>query len=186
MVTVTIANVSRWPPPRQPQGGRFAAVAFLAVLADEAGRRMLPVWLPVGLAAHSLCDLTGRTDDIVTAGAPEELGAQLLQAAGAEVTGVDIEVDDNAEALTPQTARAQIQVSGPAGRRQVTAGLDLGLAMAAAAGAPVRVPGPGMDALAEPVPGDNLLAAFDGRVPPAGLTGPGLAAPRDAEPDPGA
>ena len=92
----------------------------------------------------------------------------MLRAAGATVTGVDIDVTtaDIAD-LTPQVTVARIGLDGPAGTRQVTAGLGLGLAMAAATGAPVRVPDAVMDRLAMPVAGDDLLTPFLDRVPPA-------------------
>ena len=76
----------------------------------------------------------------VTAGVPEELGARLLRAAGASVTGVDIEmIKADAGELTAETAAARIEVGGRAGSRQVTARLGFGLALAAVTGAPVRL-----------------------------------------------
>ena len=67
--------------------------------------------------------------------------------------------------------------SGLAGTRQVTADLGLGLALAAAAGAPVRLADAVMDRLAVPVPGDDLLTPFLDRVPPAARARPGHGLP---------
>src|SRR6202042_3246036 len=50
----------------------------------------------------------------------------------------------------------------------IAARLGLGLAVAAAAGAPVRVADAVMDRLAVPVPGGDLLGPVPRRVPPAG------------------
>ena len=95
------------------------------MLADEAGRQALPVGLTGGPGWHSLWDLADQQADIVTADAPEEFAARLLHSAGAEVTGVDI-VAAGAAALTQETGRARIEVSGLAGRRHVVTGLGLG------------------------------------------------------------
>ena len=103
----------------------------------------------------------------VTAGVPEELGARLLRAAGATVTGVDIEMAKaDAGELTAETAAARIEVGGRAGSRHLTARLGLGLAVAAATGAPVRVDGAVLDRLAVPVPGDNPIGPILDRLPP--------------------
>jgi hypothetical protein len=124
-----------------------------------------------------LLELASRpAGEIVTADAPQELTARLLDAAGASVTGVDIEVTEaDPGVLTPQASTARIGLSGLAGTRHVTAGLGLGLAMAAAAGAPVRLPDAVLDRLAVPVPGDDLLTPFLDGVRPAGqpITLPG-------------
>ena len=50
------------------------------------------------------------------AGAPEEVSIRLLRAAGASVTGVDIDVTAaDTDELTPQASVAQIGLGGPAG-----------------------------------------------------------------------
>ncbi len=170
-------------------------MGYLVVLADDAGHRAVPVWLLHGDQAGggSLPQLIDEPDGVtVTAGVPEELGARLLRAAGATVTGVDIEMT-NADScvLTAECAAARIEVGGRAGSRQITARLGLGLAVAAAAGAPVRVPGAVLDRLAVPVPSDDTIGPILDRIPPdprltarrtplaAGGAGPGsLARPR--------
>jgi len=58
------------------------------------------------------------------------------------VTGVDL------DELGPEVAAARITLASPAGTRHVTARLAEGLAVAIAAGAPVRVSDPIMDRLA--------------------------------------
>jgi len=72
---------------------------------------------------------------------------------------------------------ARIGLAGPAGTRQVTADLGLGLALAVAAGAPVQLADAVLDRLAVPVPGDDLLTPFLGRVPPAARAQPGRGLP---------
>ena len=58
----------------------------------------------------------------------------------------------------------------PRSRRQF---LSRSMAMAAAAGAPVRLPDVLMDRVAVPVPGDDLLTPFLDRVPPVARARPG-------------
>ena len=138
----------------------------------------MPIWLgepPAG----DLAEATARPPEEVTpGGAPEELAARLLRAAGASVTGVDIDVTEpDATELRPETAVTRIGLDGAGGTRQVTAGLGLGLAMAAAAGAPVRLADAVLDRVAAPVSGDDLLTPFLDRVPAAAqvASGRGLA-----------
>jgi hypothetical protein len=167
-VTVRIAHARPWP--GEVGDRRFRIEGYLVVLADDAGHRAVPVWLLHGdlAGAGSLSRLAEEPDGVtVTAGVPEELGARLLRAAEAAVTGVDIELtDDAAGQLTTGTAAARIEVSGRAGSRHVTAGLGLGLAAAAAARAPVRIPGAVLDRLAVPVPGDDVTGPFLKILPP--------------------
>ena len=140
------------------------------MLADDAGHRAVPVWLLHGDQAGggSLPQLIDERDGVtVTAGVPEELGARLLHAAGATVTGVDIEMTKaDAGELTAETAAARIEVGGRAGSRQVTARLGLGLAVAAATGVPVRLDRAVLDRLAVPVPGDDPIGPILDRLPP--------------------
>ena len=82
-----------------------------------------------------------------------------------------------ADELSPEVTVARIGLAGPAGTRQVTADLGLGLALAAAAGAPVRLADAVLDRLAVPVPGDDLLTPFLDRVPPAARARPGRGLP---------
>ena len=63
----------------------------------------------------------------------------MLGAAGARVTGVDIDVTEaDTTELSPGVTVARIGLASPTGTRQVTADLGLGLALAVAADAPVR------------------------------------------------
>ncbi len=176
MTTVRIAHAE--PRPGRLANGGFITHGHLVVLADEAGHRAVPIWLrgePGESDLARLIELSGRpAGQIVTASAPEEVTARLLRAAGASVTGVDIDVTAaDIDELSPQVTVARIGLGGPAGTRQVTAGLGLGLAMAAAAGAPVRLADAVMDRVAVPVAGDDLLSPLLDRVPPVGQARPG-------------
>jgi hypothetical protein len=181
MTSVRIAHVEPRPG-RLPDGG-FHTRGFLVVLADDAGRRAVPIWLaePAAGDLAQLAELAARpAEEITSSGAPQELATRLLRAAGASVTGVDIDViEPDAVELRPQTTVTRIGLDGAEGARQVTAGLGLGLAMAAAAGAPVRLADSVLDRVAVPVPGDDLLTPFLDRVPPAArvTSGPDLAGP---------
>ncbi len=174
MTTVRIAHAE--PRPGKLSTGGFDTRGFLVVLADDAGHRAVPIWMKGEPGEGDLSQLLGSSHEIVTAGAPQELTARLLQAVSASVTGVDIDVTAaDATELTPQGAVARIGLTGSAGTRQVTAALGLGLAMAAAADAPVRLPDAVLDRLAVPVSGDDLLTPFLDRVPPAARERPGRA-----------
>lgn len=180
MTTVRIAHAE--PRPGKLQTGEFQTLGWLVVLADDTGHRAVPLWLrgePGGADLAELVELAARpAEENLAAGPPEELTARLLGAAGARVTGVDINVTGaDTDELTPQAAVASIGLSGPEGTRQVTAALGLGLAMAAAAGTQVRVADEVMDRVAVPVPGEDLLGPLLDHVPPAArvLPGRGLA-----------
>jgi hypothetical protein len=177
MTTVRIAHAE--PQPGQLENGEFHTQGHLVVLADDAGHRAVPVWLRGEPGVADLAQLVDRPEEEAgPADAPEDLAARLLHAAGASVTGVDIDViGADTDELSPQAAVARIELSGPAGSRQVAAGLGLGLAMAAATGAPVRLADEAMDRVAVPVPGDDLLGPLLDRVPPyaRALPGGGLA-----------
>ena len=178
MTTVRIAHAE--PRPGQLGNGGFITHGHLVVLADDAGRRAVSIWLrgePGESDLAHLIELAGRpASEIVTAGVPEEVTVRLLRAASASVTGVDIDVTEaDTDELTPQASVARIGLGGPAGTRHVTAGLGLGLAMAAAAGVPVRLADTVMDRLAVPVPDEDLLGPFLDRVPPVGQALPGHA-----------
>lgn len=112
-----------------------------------------------GYSIRVLLDRPAGSD--VMAPVPEELASRLLRAAGTTVTAVDI--DD----LGPEVTAARIELGTPAGTREVMGRLADGLALAAAAGAPVRVADPVMDRLAVPVHGDDLLGPFLERAPAA-------------------
>lgn len=179
MIAVRIAHAE--PRPGWQRDGELAISQVLVVLADDARRRALPVWLtaPDGDSLWQLLDQpTGPAGSAGMGGLAEETADRLLRAAGVTVTGVDIgELDSGvtmplpappppstAPAGAPPTV-ARISLAGPSGTAHMTARLGYGLALATAAGAPVRVAGPVMDRLAEPVPGDDLLGPFLDRKP---------------------
>ena len=97
----------------------------------------------------------------------------LLGAAGAAVTGVDI------DELGPACSRRRSGSAGPAGPRQVTAPPGGALALAAALEVPVRVADTLMDRLAVPVTGGDLAGPFTSR---RALAGSVLAALQATEP----
>ena len=138
---------------------------YLIVLADDAGHRALPAWVPRNPGDISVQDLLCRpADDIwTTARVPEELAVRLADAAGGRVTGVEIyPVTAHPGEVNAETCAARIEL----GARHVTASLEQGLTLAVVADAPVRVDGAVMNRLAVPVPGDDPAAPF--RSPPAG------------------
>ncbi len=105
-------------------------------------------------------EMAGILEDAVPEEPPAEaLTAELLHAAGATVTGVDV------DELGPELTAARIDLTGPRGTRRVTARLGYGLALAAVAGAPVRVADPVMDRLAVPVRPGDPPGTFPGRRP---------------------
>jgi hypothetical protein len=153
-------------------------VGHLVVLADDAGHQAVPIWVWGDQGIPQLSDfmeLASRpAGQDITAGVPQELTTRLLGAARAQVTGVDIDLTKaDAEELNQEVAVARIGLAGPAGTRQVTAALGLALALAAVAGAPVRLADAVLHRLAVPVPGDDLLTPFLDRVPAAVPTLPG-------------
>jgi hypothetical protein len=167
LTAVRIAHAE--PRPGNLGNGIFITRGYLVVLADDTGHRALPVWFRGHPGGGSLAQLMGReTDDIAPAGAAEELTARLLHAAGASVTGVDIDAaESETSELDPEAFRARIELGGPAGTRHVTVPFGLGLAMATAAGAPVRMADAVLDRRAVPVTGDDLLGPFLDLVPQA-------------------
>jgi hypothetical protein len=129
MTTVRIAHAD--PRPGKLPNGGFDTRGFLVVLADDAGHRAVPIWMlaePGDGDLSQLLELAARpAGEIVTTDAPRELTARLLRAAGARVTGVDIDLTvADADALTPQVTVTRIGLDGPGGTRHVTAGLGLG------------------------------------------------------------
>jgi hypothetical protein len=117
MTTVRIAYAE--PQPGKLANGGFQTRGHLVVLADDARRRAVPVWMrgdPGEGDLSQLVEFARRpAGEIVTADAPQVLTARLLGAAGASVTGVDIEATGaDLDELSPQvtvpplsTARAQ-------------------------------------------------------------------------------
>jgi RNA polymerase sigma factor (sigma-70 family) len=163
MTTVRIAHA-------EPRPSRFFTSHVVVVLSDDAGGRALPIWL-TARDGSSIWRLVEQQDP-ATASAAEELPAaertppeqttdRLLRAVGASVTAVEI------DELGPDVTAARIELAGPGGTRQVTARLADGLALAAAARAPVRVADAVMARLAQPVTGDDLLGPFLDRAPAA-------------------
>jgi hypothetical protein len=175
VTTVRIAHAE--PRPGRLANGGFHTRGHLVVLADDAGHRAVPIWMQ---GAGDLANLLERpADQVITDSVPQELTTRLLGAARARVTGVDIDVTEAGVAeLSPEVTVARIGLAGPAGTRQVTADLGLGLALAVAAGAPVRLADSVLDRLAVPVPGGDLLTPFLDRVPPAAWPPPGPRPPR--------
>jgi hypothetical protein len=175
MTIVRIAHAE--PRPGKLENGGFETRGYLVVLADDAGHRAVPVWLsgePGEADLAELVDLAAQPGAAITADIPQELAARLLSAAGARVTGVDIDVTvPGSDQLSPQAAVARVGLSGPAGTREVAATLSLGLAMAAAAGAPVRLDEEVLTRLAVPVPGEDLISPLLSRVPLAAQVVPG-------------
>lgn len=168
MTTVRIAHIEPWPG-RNKSGHGFRISSFLVVLADEAGERALPLWL-IGPEGHGLFHGDGERHHPVPA---EALTAELLRAAGVTVTGVDIDELDAAFTAGPRRGprsprpQASVRIGfTPAGAepREMTARIGYALALAHAAGAPIRVPGELMDRLAVPAQGD-LAAQFTRDVP---------------------
>jgi Domain of unknown function (DUF151) len=114
---------------------------------------VLPIW-PQRLDPRRLLQLFEHATDLESGGTAQartadELTAGLLRAAGARVTGVDI------DELGPEVPVARIDLAGPAGIWHVTAGVTEALAVAITAGAPVRVADSVLDRLAVTVPDDG-------------------------------
>jgi hypothetical protein len=147
----------------------------LIVLADDAGHRAVPLWLIAGY--KGLLGRLGRpAGDAQVASGLLETAVRLLGTAGTEVSAVDIEpASDDVPELRSDTVTARVGLATAAGSRPVTVGAEYGLALAAVAGAPVRVADEVMDRLAVPVPGEDMLAPF---LPPAAARPPGRPARR--------
>ena len=134
MTTVRVARIERRIPPG-PVPDRVPT--HVIVLADDAGRRDLPIWL-LGQDSHRF------TGDARPGSSPDELTDRLLHAAGTRVTAVDV------DELGPEVTVARIELATPADPEQVTARLLDGLAMAIISGARIRVADAVMDRLAVP------------------------------------
>jgi hypothetical protein len=180
MTTVRIAHAE--PRPGNLGNGNFQTRGYLVVLADDVRHRAVPIWFrgePGASDLSQLVELARRpAAGIIALDAPQELTARLVGAADARVTGVDIDLTvPEADELSPRDAVARVGLDGSAGARQVTASLGLGLALAAAIGAPVRVPDVVMDRLAVPVNGEDLLTPFLDRLPLNARVRPGQGLP---------
>jgi len=137
------------------------------VPADDGGHRAVPLWV---IAGHKgllgrLSRPAGDTGDAEVASGLLETAVRVLETAGTAVSAVNIEpASDDVPELRSDTVTARVELVTASGSRPVTVGAEYGLALAAVAGAPVRVADAVMDRLAVPVPGEDVLAPF---LPPA-------------------
>ena len=184
MTTVRIVLTRHNRPARAPDGSDVPDYRLhqrLIVLADtvptkDGGHRAVPLWLRVWGDKELLSRLGRPAADAEVASGLLETAARLLQAAGTEVSGVDIEpASDDVPELRWDTVTARVGLATATGTRPFTVSAKYGLALAAVAGAPVRVAGKVMDRLAVPVPGEDVLAPF---LPPAYDWPPGRPARR--------
>ena len=182
MTTVRIVYAQHIRPARAPDGSDdpdWRLHQQLIVLADDAGHRAVPIWLRIhkGLRAR-LARLDRPAEDAEVASGLLEAAVRLLRTAGTEVSAVDIEpASDDVPELRWDTVTARVGLAAATGSRPVTVSAEYGLALAAVAGAPVRVADKVMDRLAVPVPGEDTLAPF---LPPAEARpwgGPGQSRP---------
>jgi len=121
VTAVRIAHADPWPQ-RQPHG--------LVVLADDAGRRALPVRLPAN--AGALWRLLARPEDRGGEHPEDDAGemtGRLLHAAGITVTAVTV------TDLGPGVTATRVDIAVPGGTRQVTTRLADGLVLAVITGA---------------------------------------------------
>ena len=172
MITVRIVPARHIRPPRAPDGSEVPGWwphQRLIVLADDAGHRAVPLWL---MAGHKdLLGLLGQLGRMSLAADAEvasgllETAVRLLGMAGTAVSAVDIEpATDDVPELRSDTVMARVELATATGTRPVTVSAEYGLALAAVAGAPVRVADAVLDRLAVPVPDKDMLAPF---LPPA-------------------
>jgi hypothetical protein len=170
VTTVRVVHVLRHNrPARAPDGSDvpdWRLVQRLIVLADtvpaeDGGHRAVPLWLRVWGQKDLLSRLSQPATDAEVAGGLLETAARLLRTAGTPVSAVDIEpVSDDVPELRWDTVTTRVGLATATGTRPVTVSAEYGLALAAAAGAPVRVPDEVMDRLAVPVEGEDVLAPF--------------------------
>jgi hypothetical protein len=156
---VRIVPALRSRPGKAPDGS--AESEHLIVLADDTGQRAVPLWLRIPDPKRLWRLLDRPAEESVMAGGLEETAARLLDAGGVRVAHVDIEpAGECAPELCSDAVAARVGLAAAGGDRQVAVGAGYGLALAAAAGAPVRVAGEVMDRLAVPVQGGDVLAPF--------------------------
>jgi hypothetical protein len=165
VTTVRIVPVRYIRPPRAPDGSEVPGWwphQRLIVLADDAGHRAVPLWVVAG--HKGLLGRLGRpAADAEVASGLLETAVRLLGTAGTAVSAVDIEpASDDVPELRSDTVTARVRLA--TGAPPVTVSAEYGLALAAVAGAPVRVADAVMGRLAVPVPGEDVLAPF---LPPA-------------------
>ena len=179
MTTVRIVLTRHNRPARAPNGSDMPDRRLherLIVLADtvptkDGGRRAAPLWLRVWGDKELLSRLGRPAADAELASGLLETAVRLLRTAGTAVSAVDIETaGDDVPELRWDTVTARVGLAAATGTRPFTVSAKYGLALAAVAGAPVRVPDEVMDRLAVPVPGEDMLAPF---LPPAAARPPG-------------
>ncbi len=177
MTTVRIVPARHIRPPRALDGSDvpgWRPHQRLIVLADDAGHRAAPLWLMFHKGLLGRLGLPAA-DAEVTSGLLET-AVRLLGTTGTEVSAVDIEpASDDVPELRSDTVTARVGLVTAAGTRPVAVSAEYGLALAAVAGAPVRVADTVMDQLAVPVEGQDMLAPF---LPPADARPPGRPARR--------
>jgi hypothetical protein len=153
----------------------------LFVLADtvptkDGGHRAVPLWLRVFGYKELLSRIGRPAADAEVASGLLETAARVLRTAGTAVSAVDIEpISDDVPELRWDTVTARVGLATATGTQPVTVSAEYGLALAAVAGAPVRVADSVMDRLAVTVEGEDMLAPF---LPPADARPPGRPARR--------
>jgi hypothetical protein len=171
-VRIVLSHHNR--PARAPDGSELPDWRLhqrLVVLADDGGHRAVPLWLQVYGNKELLSRLGQPPADAEVASGLLETAVRLLRTAGTEVSAVDIEpASDDVPELRWDTVTARVGLATATGTRPFTVSAKYGLALAAVAGAPVRVADTVMDRLAVPVPGEDMLAPF---LPPAAARPPG-------------
>ncbi len=164
MTTVRIVLSHHNRPARAPDGSDVPDYRLhqrLIVLADDAAHRAVPLWLQV-YGSKELLSRVGRpAADAEVASGLLGTAVRVLRATGTEVSAVDIEpASDDVPELRWDTVTARVGLATATGARPVTVSAEYGLALAAVAGAPVRVADKVMDRLAVPVEGEDMLAPF--------------------------
>jgi hypothetical protein len=150
-------------PARAPDGSEVPDWRLhqqLIVLADDAGHRAVPLWLVPG-HKELLSRLSRPAVDTEVASGLLETAVRLLRTAGTAVSAVDIEpASDDVSELRWDTVTARVGLATATGTRPFTVSAEYGLALAAVAGAPVRVADEVMGRFAVSVPGEDMLAPF--------------------------
>jgi hypothetical protein len=167
VTTVRIVHALRHNrPARAPDGSEVAdwrLVQRLTVPAKDGGYRAVPLWLRVRGQKELLGRLGRPAGDAEVASGLLETAARQLRAAGTAVLAVDTEpTSDDVPELRWDTVTARVGLAAATGTRPVTVSAEYGLALAAVAGAPVRVADEVMDRLAVAVEGEgeDMLAPF--------------------------
>ena len=161
IVRIVVAQPG-WVPADSGRDGEHLIVLADTVLAEDGGHRAVPLWLHVR-GGKELVGLLLRwaAGEAVLPGAWPETAARLLDAAGVAVTAVDIDpAGEDVPELRSDTVAARVELATGAGARHALVSAGYGLALAAVAGAPVRVADEVMNRLAVPVQGDDVLAPF--------------------------